>query len=71
MSNDQYRIVVQGQLGERFAEAFDDMTQAPHGRDTVLQGPFTDRSQLDGVSASKSKASTEPGGSDERKSNDR
>lgn len=49
MSSGIYRIVVRGQLGEHFTAAFDDMTQAPHGRDTVLEGPFVDESQLNGI----------------------
>ncbi len=49
MSSGRYRIVIQGRLDSRFATAFDDMTQACQGRDTVLEGPFADRSQLDGV----------------------
>lgn len=77
MSNDHYHIVVQGQLGDRFAEAFDDMTQAPHGGDTVLEGPFVDRSQLDSVfdrlrrlGLQIQSFNTEPHGSDGRKSTD-
>ncbi|MCP4961711.1 MAG: hypothetical protein GY925_20895 [Actinomycetia bacterium] len=77
MSSSHYRIVVQGQLGERFSEAFDDMTQAPHGRDTVLEGPFIDRSQLESVfdrlrrlGIEISSFNTTPRGPNERKSKD-
>ncbi len=49
MSSGRYRIVVRGLLDDRFATAFDDMTQARAGRDTVLEGPFLDRPQFDGI----------------------
>ena len=49
MSSGYYRIVVYGELGDHFAGAFEDMNQATHDGDTVLEGPFADQSHLNGV----------------------
>jgi len=77
VSDCNYHIVVQGQLGERFSEAFDGMTQAPNGRDTVLEGSFSDRSQVDGIldrlrrlGLEINSFNTTPSGPHERKSED-
>lgn len=44
-----YRIVVKGQLGERFASAFEGMTVAPGTADTELVGELADQAQLYGI----------------------
>ena len=44
-----YRIVVRGQLSERFAGAFDGMVVQPRGRLTTFEGELRDQSMLHGV----------------------
>jgi hypothetical protein len=45
----QYRFVVEGELGPRYAKVFERMTlECVDGR-TALVGPVTDQSQLQGV----------------------
>ena len=43
-----YRIVVRGELDERFAYLFDRMRMDRHKGTTVLEGPVRDRAQLHG-----------------------
>jgi hypothetical protein len=45
----RYRIVVEGRLGERFADAFDGMTMSSANGRTVLEGDLSDQAQLFGV----------------------
>jgi hypothetical protein len=45
----RYRIVVRGQLSERFAEAFDGMTVQPGGRVTTFEGELADQAMLHGL----------------------
>lgn len=44
-----YRIVVAGQLGPRYAGAFDGMTVEPCREDTAIVGPIRDQAHLQGV----------------------
>jgi hypothetical protein len=44
-----YRIVVNGRLSERFADAFDGMTLEPNGQTTAIVGAVADQSHLFGV----------------------
>jgi len=43
-----YRIVVRGELDERFAYLFNAMRMGRHEGTTVLEGPVRDRAQLYG-----------------------
>ncbi len=43
-----YRIVVRGELDDRFAYLFNDMRLERHEGTTVLEGPVRDRAQLHG-----------------------
>ena len=43
-----YRIVVRGELDERFAYLFNGMRMDRHEGTTVLKGPVRDRAQLHG-----------------------
>jgi len=45
----RYRIVVRGQLSERFAEAFDGMVLESDARMTALDGELTDQAMLQGL----------------------
>ena len=45
----RYRIVVDGELGPRYATAFDGMTLRPHGGETDITGPIIDQSHLQGL----------------------
>jgi len=45
----RYRIVVHGRLGDGFVDGFEDMTQTTAATNTVLEGPFVDRSHLHGL----------------------
>ena len=44
-----YRIVVRGGLGKRYAAVFEDLTLASHGGRTELSGAFVDQAHLHGV----------------------
>ena len=49
MSAPRYRLVVQGELGPRYASAFDGMTLHAHRGETEISGPITDQSHLQGL----------------------
>jgi hypothetical protein len=49
MSPPRYRIVVEGELGPRYAAAFDGMTVRADGGETELIGPITDSSHRYGL----------------------
>ena len=51
MSPPRYRIVIEGELGPRYASAFDGMTVCSRDGETELIGPIIDRSHLDGLLA--------------------
>jgi len=44
-----YRIVVRGELTERFAEAFEGMKMEAEGGQTTITGPIVDQSHLHGI----------------------
>jgi hypothetical protein len=45
----RYRIVVEGELGPRYAAAFDGMTVRAHDGETDITGPIIDQSHLQGL----------------------
>jgi hypothetical protein len=45
----EYRIVVNGRLSERFADAFDGLALEPNGETTSIVGSIADQSHLFGV----------------------
>jgi hypothetical protein len=45
----RYRIVVEGELGPRYASAFDGMTLSAHDGETDISGPIIDQSHLHGL----------------------
>jgi hypothetical protein len=47
----RYRIVVDGELGPRYASAFDGMTLRAHDGETDITGPIIDQSHLQGLLA--------------------
>ena len=47
----RYRIVVEGELGPRYASAFDGMTLRAHDGETDITGPIIDQSHLHGLIA--------------------
>ncbi len=49
MSAPRYRIVVEGELGPRYASAFEGMTVHPQGGETEIIGPIIDSAQLHGL----------------------
>jgi hypothetical protein len=49
MSPPGYRIVIQGELGPRYASAFDGMTVRVHDGETEITGPIIDQSHLHGL----------------------
>ena len=49
MSANRYRIVVEGELGPRYATAFHGMTLCAHDGETDITGPITDQSHLQGL----------------------
>ena len=49
MSSTPYRLVVQGELGPRYASAFEEMTVFAHDGVTEMTGPITDQSHLQGL----------------------
>lgn len=46
-----YKIVVRGELGQRFAVAFEEMEMETGGGQTILTGNVIDQSQLHGILA--------------------
>ena len=51
MSPTRYRLVVVGELGPRYASAFDGMTVRAHDGKTDITGPIIDQSHLQGLIA--------------------
>jgi hypothetical protein len=49
MSAHRYRVVVEGELGPRYASAFDGMTIFAHDGRTDITGPIVDPSRLHGL----------------------
>jgi hypothetical protein len=49
MSTRRYRLVVEGELGPRYARAFDGMTIYAHDGETDITGPIIDQSHLQGL----------------------
>jgi hypothetical protein len=49
MSVTRYRLVVQGELGPRYASAFEGMTLCAHDGETDITGPIIDQSHLMGL----------------------
>jgi len=49
MGPKRYRIVVRGQLSERFARAFEGMAVHPGGRITTFEGELADQAMLQGL----------------------
>jgi hypothetical protein len=49
MSAHRYRVVVEGELGPRYASAFDGMTIFAHDGRTEITGPIIDPSHLHGL----------------------
>jgi hypothetical protein len=49
MSTHRYCIVVEGELGPRYASAFDGMTIRAHDGETDITGPIIDQSHLHGL----------------------
>jgi hypothetical protein len=44
-----YRLVVEGELGPRYAAAFEEMAIVPLEGQTALVGPVTDQAHLQGL----------------------
>ena len=51
MSVHRYRVVVEGELGPRYASAFDGMTLRARDGETEITGPVVDPSALQGLLA--------------------
>jgi len=49
MSAPRYRLVIAGELGPRYASAFDGMTVRAHDGETEITGPIIDPSHLHGL----------------------
>ena len=49
MSPRRYRIVIEGELGPRYASAFDGMTLRADNGETEIIGPIIDHSHLQGL----------------------
>jgi hypothetical protein len=49
MSPKVYRLVVDGELGPRYASAFDGMTISTGGGRTEITGPIIDQSHMQGI----------------------
>ena len=49
MSPDEYRLIVEGELGPRYTSAFEGMTIFAHDGITEISGPIIDPSHLQGV----------------------
>ena len=45
----RYRLVIEGELGPRYASAFDGMTLRAHDGETEITGPIIDASHLQGL----------------------
>jgi hypothetical protein len=45
----RYRIIIKGELGPRYATAFDGMTLRAHNGETEIVGPIIDSSHLQGL----------------------
>jgi hypothetical protein len=51
VSSSRYRLVVAGELGPRYASAFEGMTIRAHDGETEISGPIIDQSHLQGLLA--------------------
>jgi hypothetical protein len=49
MDRSSYRIIVEGELGPRYASAFDGMTIRAADGETEITGPIVDQSALHGL----------------------
>jgi hypothetical protein len=49
MSSRRYRLMIEGELGPRYASAFDGMTLRAHDGETEITGPIIDPSHLHGL----------------------
>ena len=49
MSPTRYRLVIKGELGARYASAFDEMTISAHDGITEITGGITDPAHLQGL----------------------
>jgi hypothetical protein len=49
MEQRSYRIVIEGELDDHFAGAFDGMTLAREAGTTILSGPVRDQAELQGL----------------------
>jgi hypothetical protein len=49
MQTTHYEITVRGRLGAALIDAFDGLTAAPSGADTVIRGAIVDQAALYGV----------------------
>lgn len=49
MDRRRYRIVVEGEIGPRYAAAFDGMEISPAHGETAITGPIVDQSHLHGL----------------------
>jgi hypothetical protein len=49
MAHQQYRLVVKGELGRRYASAFEGMTVSAHDGVTDITGQIADPAQLQGL----------------------
>lgn len=49
MQSTHYEITVRGRLGAALIDAFDGLTAAPSGADTVIRGAIADQAALYGV----------------------
>ena len=49
MSAQRYNVVVEGELGPRYASAFEGMTLSAHDGETEITGPVIDQSHLHGL----------------------
>ena len=49
MSSQQYRVIVDGELGARYASAFEGMTISAHDGMTEITGSIIDQSHLQGL----------------------
>ena len=49
MSGQRYRLIVEGELGPRYASAFEGMTASAHDGMTEITGSIIDQSHLQGL----------------------
>ena len=49
MSSTRYRLVIEGELGRRYASAFEGMTLRARNGETEIIGPIVDSSHLHGL----------------------